>query len=109
MAGKIHKFLLFQPWVWFKHLPDWRAVRAFYPHFVTTKKDRRDDTLLSAVIDDIRPRRHHVRAGDRLFTGATRESGTTHETRPFASSRPRTSSSAGRWPRKWAVSTSAKA
>jgi DUF1009 family protein len=52
MAGKIHKFLLFQPWVWFKHLPDWRAVRAFYPHFVTTKKDRRDDTLLLTVIEE---------------------------------------------------------
>jgi UDP-2,3-diacylglucosamine hydrolase len=52
MAGKIHKFLLFQPWVWFKHLPDWRAVHAFYPHFVSTKKDRRDDTLLTAVIDE---------------------------------------------------------
>ncbi len=52
MAGKIHKFLLFQPWVWFKHLPDWRAVRAFYPHFGTTKKDRRDDTLLLTVIDE---------------------------------------------------------
>ncbi|HEY4309338.1 MAG TPA: UDP-2,3-diacylglucosamine diphosphatase LpxI [Pirellulales bacterium] len=52
MAGKIHKFLLFQPWVWFKHLPDWRAVRAFYPHFATTKKDRRDDTLLTTVIEE---------------------------------------------------------
>jgi UDP-2,3-diacylglucosamine hydrolase len=51
MAGKIHKFLLFQPWAWFKHLPDWRAIRTFYPHFATTKKDRRDDTLLNAVID----------------------------------------------------------
>ena len=52
MAGKIHKFLLFQPWAWFKHLPDWRAIHAFYPHFATTKKDRRDDTLLTAVIDE---------------------------------------------------------
>jgi UDP-2,3-diacylglucosamine hydrolase len=52
MAGKIHKFLLFQPWVWFTHLPDWRAIHAFYPHFGTTKKDRRDDTLLKAVIDE---------------------------------------------------------
>ena len=52
MAGKIHKFLLFQPWVWFKHLPDWRAVRSFYPHFATTKKDRKDDTLLGVVVDE---------------------------------------------------------
>ncbi len=52
MAGKIHKRLLFQPWAWFKHLPDWRAVRAFYPHFATTKKDRRDDTLLMTVVNE---------------------------------------------------------
>jgi DUF1009 family protein len=52
MAGKIHKSLLFQSWAWFKHLPDWRAVRAFYPHFGTTKKDRRDDTLLGVVVKE---------------------------------------------------------
>ena len=44
MAGKIHKYLLFQHWAWLKHIPDWRTIRTFYPHFVTTKKDRRDDT-----------------------------------------------------------------
>ena len=52
MAGKFHKVLLYQPWVWFKHLPDWRAVRRFYPHFVLARKDRKDDTLLGAVIDE---------------------------------------------------------
>jgi len=52
MAGKVHKVKLFQPWVWFKHLPDWRAVRRFYPHFVSMRKDRKDDTLLLAVIDE---------------------------------------------------------
>jgi len=64
MAGKIHKVRLFQPWVWFKHLPDWRAVRCFYPHFVSTQKDRRDDTLLTALIDEF--------ARDQIvFAGAT--------------------------------------
>jgi DUF1009 family protein len=52
MAGKIHKVLLYQPWLWWRHLPDWRTVRRFYPHFVATKKDRKDDTLLRAVIDE---------------------------------------------------------
>lgn len=52
MAGKIHKVRLFQPWVWFKHLPDWRAVRRFYPHFVLSRADRKDDTLLTAVIEE---------------------------------------------------------
>jgi hypothetical protein len=51
MAGKFHKVLLYQPWLWLRHLPDAIAVRTFYHHFVTTKKDRRDDTLLGAIVD----------------------------------------------------------
>jgi DUF1009 family protein len=51
MAGKIHKVRLYQPWAWIKHLPDWRGVRTFYPHFVSRTKDRRDDTLLTAIVD----------------------------------------------------------
>ncbi len=50
MAGKVHKVLLYQPWVWFKHLPDWRAVRRFHAMFLFNRKDRRDDTLLNEVI-----------------------------------------------------------
>lgn len=51
MAGKVHKVMLYQPWIWFRHLPDWRAIRTFYPHFIATHKDRKDDTLLGAVVD----------------------------------------------------------
>jgi DUF1009 family protein len=51
MAGKIHKMRLYQPWAWLKHLPDWRGIRTFYPHFVARTKDRRDDTLLTAIVD----------------------------------------------------------
>lgn len=50
MAGKVHKVVLYQPWLWLKHLPDWKCIQTFYPHFVTTKKDRKDDTLLGAVV-----------------------------------------------------------
>jgi hypothetical protein len=52
MAGKVHKVRLFQPWVWFKHLPDWRAIRRFYPHFVLSRADRKDDTLMTALIEE---------------------------------------------------------
>ena len=52
MAGKIHKVKLYQPWIWWHHLPDWRAVRRFYRHFLLSQKDRKDDTLLKAVIDE---------------------------------------------------------
>ena len=51
MAGKIHKVVLYQPWIWFRHLPDWRAIQTFYPHFVASEKDRKDDTLLGAVVE----------------------------------------------------------
>jgi DUF1009 family protein len=50
MAGKIHKTLLFQRHFWWKHLPDWRCVRTFFPHFVTRRCDRKDDTLLGAIV-----------------------------------------------------------
>jgi DUF1009 family protein len=51
MAGKIHKVVLFQKLAWLKHLPDWKCVCTFYPHWVLKTKDRKDDTLLGAVID----------------------------------------------------------
>jgi DUF1009 family protein len=51
MAGKVFKLKLFQPKVIFKLMPDWRTVRTFWSHFVAAKKDRRDDTLLLAVVN----------------------------------------------------------
>jgi DUF1009 family protein len=51
MAGKIHKRLMFQPWFILRQLPDLRTIRAFLPHFLTRKKDCKDDTLLGAVVD----------------------------------------------------------
>lgn len=51
MAGKIHKVLLFQKFEWLRHFPDWRCVRTFFPHWVTKTKDRKDDTLIGAVIE----------------------------------------------------------
>jgi hypothetical protein len=49
MAGKIHKRFMFQPWFAIRHLPDLRTIQAFVPHFLTKKKDCRDDSLLSVV------------------------------------------------------------
>lgn len=51
MAGKIHKVLMFQPYAWLKHFPDLRCLRVFYPHWITKTRDRKDDTLLKAVVD----------------------------------------------------------
>jgi hypothetical protein len=51
MAGKIHKVLLFQPGWWITHRPDWKAIRAFSPHFLSGARDRKDDTLLQTVVD----------------------------------------------------------
>jgi DUF1009 family protein len=50
MAGKVFKLKLFQPKAIFRLMPDWRTVRIFWSHFVAAKKDRRDDTLLLAVV-----------------------------------------------------------
>jgi UDP-2,3-diacylglucosamine hydrolase len=52
MAGKIHKSVLFQPWAWLTHLPDLRALRRFYKHFLLARNDNKDDTLLLAVVKE---------------------------------------------------------
>jgi DUF1009 family protein len=31
------------------HLPDWRALVTFWPHFVSRRRDNRDDSLLTAI------------------------------------------------------------
>ncbi|HKD36226.1 MAG TPA: UDP-2,3-diacylglucosamine diphosphatase LpxI [Pirellulales bacterium] len=51
MAGKIHKVRLYQPGAWLKYWPDWRTLRTFWPHFIARRKDRKDDTLLLAVVE----------------------------------------------------------
>ena len=50
MAGKVRKLFMFQPWFILKQLPDLRTIRAFVPHFLTKRKDCKDDTLLKRVI-----------------------------------------------------------
>ena len=52
MAGKIHKVLLFQPWMIVRNMPDLRTIRMFIPHFLTHKKDYKDDTLLGAIVQE---------------------------------------------------------
>ena len=53
LAGKVFKArLLFGRYAWLNLIPDLRTVRAFYPAFITRKKDRRDDTLLTAVVEE---------------------------------------------------------
>ncbi len=50
MAGKLHKVLLMQGH-WVNLVPDWRAFWTFFPHFLTLSQDRKDDTLLGAVVE----------------------------------------------------------
>ena len=51
MTGKLHKVLLYQPGWWLRHRPDWKTIKAFYPHLLMGKRDRKDDTLLGTVAD----------------------------------------------------------
>ena len=50
MAGKVHKVTFYNPGWWVRHSPDWTALRTFYHHFLTGGKDRKDDSLLSALV-----------------------------------------------------------
>ncbi len=51
MTGKLHKVLLYQPGWWLRHRPDWKAMQSFYPHLLTSTRDRKDDTLLNIVAE----------------------------------------------------------
>lgn len=50
MAGKIHKVRIVGRFDWIKFLPDWTTIRTFFHHFYTLRKDRKDDSLLLAVV-----------------------------------------------------------
>lgn len=50
MAGKFHKALLYQPGLWFRHLPDWKFIKTFYRHF-RRQRDNNDDSLLGVLTD----------------------------------------------------------
>ena len=49
MAGKIHKAKIFARNAWRRHLPDWTGLTTFWPHFVSRRRDNRDDSLLGAI------------------------------------------------------------
>jgi UDP-2,3-diacylglucosamine hydrolase len=50
MAGKFHKTVLFKPWMIVRNAPDLRTIRMFIPHFLTHRKDNKDDTLLGVIV-----------------------------------------------------------
>ena len=108
MAGKIHKVRLYQPWAWLKHLPDWHGIRTFYPHFVSRKKDRRDDTLLTAIVDTFAEDGIHFGPATDYAPELLVKLGQLTRRGPTPAQQ-KDIDSAGRWPRKWAGSTSAKA
>jgi DUF1009 family protein len=49
MAGKIHKTKLFEKGAWRRLVPDWTGLKTFWPHFVSRRRDNRDDSLLGAI------------------------------------------------------------
>lgn len=49
MAGKIEKTVLFHPFRLLRLLPDWHAIRIWYRY---SARDKKDDTLLMAVIHE---------------------------------------------------------
>lgn len=51
MAGKIHKVHLFDRAAVWKHLPDWFCLKTFAPQIIWGSGDRKDDTLLMAIVN----------------------------------------------------------
>lgn len=53
MAGKVFKHkLLFGRFGWLSLVPDLRTIRAFFPLYYLGKKDRKDDTMLTVIVDE---------------------------------------------------------
>ncbi len=50
MAGKIHKVLLFRRWAWLHLMPDYRGLVTFMPHFLSRRKNNKDDSLLGSIV-----------------------------------------------------------
>jgi UDP-2,3-diacylglucosamine hydrolase len=51
MAGKLHKRIMFQPWFLVRSVPDLRTMRAFAPHFLTRKRNCKDDSLMGTAVN----------------------------------------------------------
>ena len=49
MAGKYHKKVVFQPWMWLRLMPDWRAARFWLSR---ARRDNKDDSLLLGLIGE---------------------------------------------------------
>ncbi|MDO5309368.1 MAG: UDP-2,3-diacylglucosamine diphosphatase LpxI [Planctomycetia bacterium] len=66
LAGKIHKIKLFDPAFIWKQIPDWYTIRFFADHFLTKRKDCKDDSLLTAVVRAFEVRGVHIVPGTDL-------------------------------------------
>jgi DUF1009 family protein len=51
MVGRVRKTRIYTPFRILRYLPDWRAMRIWY--WRLRKKDKRNDTLLSALADEL--------------------------------------------------------
>ena len=104
MAGKVTKNVIYTPWRILQLCPDLRTFQWWYRR---NRADNRDDSLLLSSHRRVRARRDDVCLGPGLLPGAARERRHSHPPAPTSDASERTSSSAGRWPRRWAGSTSA--
>lgn len=50
MAGKIHKVRIFERGGWRRHWPDWTGFWELIPHFLSKKKDNRDDSFARTLV-----------------------------------------------------------
>jgi hypothetical protein len=67
MAGKFHKVLLYDPRLWWRHLPDWQFIIRFSPYLFSIRRDRKDDSLLLGLVREFaRDGLHFVPATDYL-------------------------------------------
>ena len=104
MAGKVTKNVMYTPWRVLQLCPDLRMIQWWY-RAQSRRQSRRQS--LAQHHRRVRARRDDVRLGPGLLPGAARERRHTHSPRADAGRAEGHRVRLGRWPRKWAGSTSA--
>lgn len=82
LVGKVHKAQMYQPLVWFRYLPDVRGGKVW---FISTRHDKRANSMLAAVADEFDASGVTMIDSTRYIPQLLADAGVMTRTRPSAS------------------------
>ena len=80
LIGRVAKKRIYTPWRILQYLPDWRAFRIWYHRM--RHKDRRNDTLLNALADELAAGGIHLQDSTKYCRDHLATAGLMTQTRP---------------------------